>query len=502
VGVYTGRPNASETDPSGDGRGSFLIKRAIRTSKPLTVQYYVAGLSSAKNGVDFQTLTGTITIPARKYGAVVHIIPIDDGLDEQNKLVSIAVKPGAGYAIGHRRASLNVLDNDELDWFGDSRRYRTSFSFNSGSFARSDQPIDRAINFTAVLSGLSASGSLIVNSIRVVETDAAGTAQLDAAVPFQFDQDSNYNASSNASGNLVVLAKGTTAAGATRHYQVYFDTTGSYSALSFAPLVTTTDGVSDEGFSSVRIETETADYYYHKAEGGFSSILDNNGNDWVNWSSTPEAAGEFRGIPNIGPAGFHPGRDHDVTTTIVSQGPLKTVLESTDGDDNKVRWEFYPKFARFTVLEVNQNYYVLYEGTPGGAVDGNDTVTRSSGTTTAITQEWQETSGLNASGEEWVYFRDSAVNGGNGRFLYLVHNSPDAIRDEYYNLTINGNMTVFGFGRRNNPGAGPDLLLTAENNVFTLGLADGGGSFDAAAGIIKGAYRDVTVNTGGSEAKP
>ena len=134
VGIYTGRPDASETDPSGAGRGSFLVKRAVRTKAPLTVQYSIAGLSTAKNSVDYQTLSGSVTIPANKYSAVVHIIPIDDSIEEGDELVSLAVKTGA-YTIGHRRASVNVLDNDDAvssDWFGDARRYRASFTVNSG----------------------------------------------------------------------------------------------------------------------------------------------------------------------------------------------------------------------------------------------------------------------------------------------------------------------------------------------------------------------------------
>src|SRR5262249_50136300 len=156
----------------------------------------------------------------------------------------------------------------------------------------------------------------------------------DSDVPFQFDKASGYNATSNASGNLVVLVKGTTAANVTRHYQIYFDTAGSFAAPSFTALVTTTDNVMDQGFNSVQIQTQLATYYYQKAEGGCASIVDNDGNDWISWSTASGGAGEFRGMPNAGPAGFHPGNDHDVTTVIVSQGPLKTTLESTDSDGN------------------------------------------------------------------------------------------------------------------------------------------------------------------------
>jgi hypothetical protein len=60
---------------------------------------------------------------------------------------------------------------------------------------------------------------------------------------------------------------------------------------------------------AVKIETQTATYFYQKENGGFSSIVDNDGVDWVGFHPTSgsEGAGEFRGIPNaVFPGGgFH-----------------------------------------------------------------------------------------------------------------------------------------------------------------------------------------------------
>jgi hypothetical protein len=254
--------------------------------------------------------------------------------------------------------------------------------------------------------------------------------------------------------------------------------------------------------SSIRIETQTATYFYQKAEGGFSSILDSDGNDWISWHPTGGSDGEFRGTPNHGNIGFHPGRDHDITTTIVSQGPLKTTLESTDGDGNKVRWEFYPTFARETVIEMDQDWWFLYEGTPGGADDANDTVVRSDGTVTAINSEWTETNGLGSTnGEEWVYFRDSGV-GSSGRYFYFVHNTPDDVIDTYWEME--GNMTVFGFGRFTSmPVHHTSTSMmqpgTNLNDTFTIGLVDGGGDFSASSALINGKYRELAVTQGTAE---
>jgi hypothetical protein len=146
----------------------------------------------------------------------------------------------------------------------------------------------------------------------------------------------------------------------------------------------------------------------------------------------------------------------------------------------RVRWEIYPTYATCTVLLAPRAYWFLYEGTPGGAIDANDTVVRSDGTVTDINTAWTDDNGLGtANDSEWVYFRDSAAD----RYLYLAHEETDDIVDSYY-LMPDGQMTVFGFGR---DGAGK--FMSAAPNHFTIGLADGGADFSAAAAVINGAYR-------------
>src|SRR5690606_16188948 len=87
---------------------------------------------------------------------------------------------------------------------------------------------------------------------------------------------------------------------------------------SFVPISVITD--SYEGRPHFRIETGSAVYYYDKSGGGFSRMIDADGNDWINYNGNPDAAypygasGGFRGIPNLvygsddGGAG-HPGFD-------------------------------------------------------------------------------------------------------------------------------------------------------------------------------------------------
>src|SRR5688572_11124507 len=211
---------------------------------------------------------------------------------------------------------------------------------------------------------------------------------------------------------LTFIMEGETEAAQARHYHVYFDNAGSFTAPSVAPRITVTDNVLDEGQASLRVATQAGTYFYQKTAGGFSSLVDSGGNDWIDFH--PDAgsgsAGEFRGIPNMGPA-FHPGFS-GVTTEVIAQGPLKLTIESfATGTQRRVRWEFFPTYARMTVVEFSGNYWFLYEGTPGGAISASDFVVRSDGTQTSIGTTWNDTDGLGSgNGQEWAYFGDSAVN--------------------------------------------------------------------------------------------
>ncbi|HVT87882.1 MAG TPA: Calx-beta domain-containing protein [Tepidisphaeraceae bacterium] len=537
VGVYATFYNASETSPHRTGRGEFLFSRVTgATNQPLALQYYVRNTSTASSN-DYEALSGTVTIPAGKRSAAVNLFPIDDATVESAETVIAVVKDSPNYTIVHRTATVTIADNDVApsnDWFDNTRRYRKAIDISSGSFARNNQPVDNTINFTDILDDLGTSGSLVANSIRVIEVSADGHTQIDGNVPFQFDHDSNFDASSQASGDLIILTKGATAANATRHYQVYFDTTGSFSAPSFTALVTTDANSSDQGQAAIKIDTQNATYWLQKENGGFSSIEDKSAqhNDWLGFDPAggSGSAGEFRGTPNaVFPGGgFHPGFTTGATTAtvLVNSGPLKTTIETTLSVDKqisggpftyKMRYEIYPTFVRATMVQADDSYWFLYEGTPGGSATGssnssadpNDTVFRSDGTSDNIGTEWHDDDGLgngsdaaDSDGEEWVYFRDSAVN----KFIYFVHNDSDDLEDSSHFQndpnSVNGGMTVFGFGRDNETVDPNREKMTAQNNTFTFGLADGGGVFSDSKTLIDGVYHDVSVSLGSSDIRP
>src|SRR5687768_13388095 len=85
-----------------------------------------------------------------------------------------------------------------------------------------------------------------------------------------------------------------------------------------------------ENRSHFLIKTAKATYFFDKAGGGLSRVIDADGTDWVNYNGDPKAAvpsgasGGYRGIPNMvfrfedGGAG-HPGFDQCISVKVDNQ---------------------------------------------------------------------------------------------------------------------------------------------------------------------------------------
>ena len=100
---------------------------------------------------------------------------------------------------------------------------------NSGSYARTDEPVDNTVNFTtAHRLRPTAAGEAFDTPIPSVSPKSTAAATFStAACRIQFNQASGYDATTNASGDLIIQMSGATAANVTRHYVVQFATGGS-----------------------------------------------------------------------------------------------------------------------------------------------------------------------------------------------------------------------------------------------------------------------------------
>ena len=227
------------------------------------------------------------------------------------------------------------------------------------------------------------------------------------------------------------------------------------------------DNVDWDNQKSLKIETPSATYYYHKEGAGFSSIFDKDGNDWITHSK-----GGYRGIPNMVYGSenfFHPGHtgDQGSKTTVVSAGSEKAVFSSVSNNNLwKVTWEIYPYHATMTVDKVNpdKGYWLLYEGTPGGVWSSSTNYyyrPDKSGRISCADKLSADVAGSES--YEWVAFGDNSVS----RLLYCVHHQNDAVNDYYRPY----GMVVWGFGR-----SGTSTLLKGLPCELTIGFYEGAGA--------------------------
>jgi len=376
--------------------------------------------------------------------------------------------------------------------------YSLPVEVGAGEHERYDKPVEISVNFTEELKNLGVTRAFDRNSISVVEVDSSGKT-LDEAVAYQFDEAPDYDAATNASGTLIFILKGTTPADAVRKFHVYFDdVTGSCKAPEFPDRVSVTEVDEYEGDETYRIATENATYYYHKHGSGFASLVDSDGNDWISFHPTPKsgAKGEYRGIPNIAPADFHPGRgEGKLPAEIVSQGTLKIRIRfgTEDGKWGGI-WDIYPNYATMTLLKRGDKpYWILYEGTPGGRFDLQDYWVHSSGERLPVAEyymsknQWQS----KLPSPKWVYFGDGEMD----RVLYLALHEGHDVEDQFWHFG-EGGMTVFGFGRGLHGEKWQQLTKVPAH--LTIGFAENG-DFEVASRVINSAYQKLDLAIGSAE---
>ena len=100
---------------------TFRIRRHGPTNSALTIAYSLGG--AAENGIDYQTLSGTVTIPAGQRSVPVVVRPLADNLHEGIETVRLRLDDPpspAAYRLGRRRAATAVIS--DYPWLGSSAR--------------------------------------------------------------------------------------------------------------------------------------------------------------------------------------------------------------------------------------------------------------------------------------------------------------------------------------------------------------------------------------------
>ena len=245
---------------------------------------------------------------------------------------------------------------------------------------------------------------------------------------------------------------------------------------SLADGVRFTESVVDQsagGIECFKIETSNATYFLDKVGAGLSSLVDRDGNDWLGFhpKKGSGAAGEYRGFPNavFKSAGsyFHAQNSGtDPCVTIVEEvSPSRVVIAAIAGNGKwSARYTFTESACTFTVTKkpADHNYWVLYEGTPGGQYDDSDWwMTSGDHKKRTLAETHDGDIAADETGSEWIAFGDAKLK----RSLFIKHHSDDNHADHFYQMEKK--MTVFGFGRN-----GMKRHLDSVPQSFSIGLAE------------------------------
>lgn len=215
------------------------------------------------------------------------------------------------------------------------------------------------------------------------------------------------------------------------------------------------------------VSTPLATYYLEKEGGGLSSMIDQDGVDWIGFHNEKGSGwrGEYRGFPNAVHRQdgnyFHAMNEStNVSTsavTLESTDHVQIVFTSENGQWQG-RWDFYADRCDFTMSRVSPGYkyWVQYEGVPGGEMDATDFWYSS---TDSLRHNIEEQAIRDLPSPEWMAFGDE----NSPRVLYLLHHEDDDQPDDYVSRP---HMTVLGFGRRDK-----DKYLTTPQ-TFSIGFIE------------------------------
>lgn len=96
-------------DESGKSVGNVTFTRTGDTSTALLINYSVGG--TATNGIDYQGLGGTVTLPSGATSVVVEVRPYVDTSVESTETVTLTLLAGTGYAVGSSTgATVSIAD--------------------------------------------------------------------------------------------------------------------------------------------------------------------------------------------------------------------------------------------------------------------------------------------------------------------------------------------------------------------------------------------------------
>jgi hypothetical protein len=236
-----------------------------------------------------------------------------------------------------------------------------------------------------------------------------------------------------------------------------------------------------EGRPQLIVHTLSATWFYDRAGGGISRLVDRSGRDWVAFSRSPlsqfpqSAAAGYRGLGNLvfgadnpDAGAGHPGFDQ-CESEIAGPGIIRTRSRSGRW---AWTWTFFEDRAEFAMEQADpaRPWWFLYEGPVAGTFAP---ARKFWGTSEG--GPYRDVPGLRSQrfGQwQWAYFGDVDVP----RVLYLAQHVPDELSDTFWYLgsseggaaSAPDGMAVFGFGR--GPGARP--LMRGAGQRISVGFVE------------------------------
>ncbi|MBD2322527.1 MULTISPECIES: Calx-beta domain-containing protein, partial [unclassified Desertifilum] len=104
----TATTNASEPNTSGN---VVLTLSQAAPAGGITINYTTDG--TATNGTDYETLSGSVTIPEGETTATISITPLDDNQVESDETINITLIAGTGYTLGTTTTTTVTLADDD-----------------------------------------------------------------------------------------------------------------------------------------------------------------------------------------------------------------------------------------------------------------------------------------------------------------------------------------------------------------------------------------------------
>lgn len=448
--------------------------------------------------------------------------------------ITVVVTDVDGDSVTSRPATVFIEPDGTSPDLSGAAWHNTSFDkrlhvqvYGNGHDRVTERIVERSIDFTALTGVTAAPGS--GSNVQLVEVDPGTGNVLDSTVDAQLDGTGGTKTLIwwlEANGNSPLLGQNEE-----RHYHLYFNADGTGTGTTPTTRVAINQSASDEGQSAFQITTDSGTWFLQDDAGAFSSLVDTDGNDWLGYSSAPGVDGVFRGYPNVSSLSesdsvdvFHPG-ETGVTTTVISQGPLKSVVESTvdvrakDGVGDATwtyRSQIYPTHIRSEIVaydgtDPNKGFWWQYEGVPGGTLTNDDKINRNEfsdgdpldgdgarGTATQNNQEWNE----DIRSDEWAFLADQGLD----RSFFLAQEGDDGHTDLFREVTAadtgtgadTGSMLNLGLGRlrRNNLNNAEGLFPFVQGNpgggevlpVFHAGLMEtsaNAGGLNTIAGLVR-----------------